>query len=482
MNVFKSLMGRRQFMIAAGLASTSVLYGRKLAMGAGPAAPPPSASGVKRKLLTFKRNVFTAEERAALDAWRKLEYKSGGGFGGTGIASAQPKDFDTVSGFEMYYYAKGWDKYNPLWHDYNYAKNTWYGDCPAIPTIREPIAMAALPSELGFESRGPGDPLVGDGYDFELYYYKPIFSGDSFTTKTTGLDLVDLTEDGADYRFMIAIVKAEMFNQKNEMVCRAVMHWPCIRQKYEDGHVPTREEMMQQRSGGGPQEQYTRPAHVYTDADWDFLKDIWAKEKVRGAETLYWEDVKVGDEPQWTAENPVTDYDARRYTGFHHTVGAIAGDSARDFIMNGNSERRFYKRDDGVYDVAGSDRTHFLNFVGRNFCLRTITNWCGDDGFVRKVGWRMVNDFPPAKQFDHFPEGHFRESWLLKVPYLKKAGKFTNTHGMGPDCAICKAYVTEKFIDPDTGDHMVMLTGWAEDMDGNIFQECEFSVALPTRS
>ena len=81
-----------------------------------------------------------------------------------------------------------------------------------------------------------------------------------------------------------------------------------------------------------------------------------------------------------------------------------------------------------------------------------------------------------------FPEGHFRESWLLKVPYLKKAGKFINTHGMGPDCAICKAYVTEKFIEPDTSDHMVMLTGWAEDMDGNIFQECEFSVALPTRS
>jgi len=489
-------------MIAAGAVSASALATKRLGGLVDPVlntdiadAAEKSAAGTKSagKLMTFKRNVFTPEEKAALDAWKKLEYKAGGPGGGGGApgggeetgltaASGQPRDLDTVSGFEMYYYAKGWDKYNPLWLNYNYAKNTWYGDCPAIPTIREPVAMAQLPSELGFESQS-GKVYVGDGYDFELYYYKPIFSGDSFTSKTISLDYVDLTEDGSTTRFIIAIVTSEMYNQKGEMVCRAVMHWPCFRQKYEDGHVPTREEMMRERmASGAQQERYIRPAHKYTDADWDVLKGIWKKEKIRGAEKLYWEDVKVGDEPPWTAENPVTDYDARRYTGFHHTVGAVGGDSARDFIMTGNSERRFYKRDDGVYDVAGSERTHFLNFVGRNFCLRTITNWCGDDGFVRKIGWRMVNDSRPEEQINHFPEGHFRESWLLKVPYLKKAGKFINTHGMGPDCAICKAYVTEKFIDPDTGDHMVMLTGWAEDMDGNIFQECEFSVALPTRS
>ncbi len=493
MNLFKSLMGRRQFMIAAGVASASALALKKAGRLADPVfktgvagAAENSASAAKAmgKLMKFKRGVYTAEEKAALDAWKSLKYKSGM-MGGAMPAAKQPKDLDTVSGFEIYYYAKGWDKYNPLWTDYSYAKNTWYKDCPAIPTIREPMGMGGLPSELGFESSWSGKPVVGDGYDFELYYYKPIFSGDSFTSRTTGLDYVDLTVDGSDVRYFITTITSEMTNQKGQMVCRAVMHWPCFLQKYEDGHVPTREEMMKERTAkmaaSGQKERYTRPAHKYTDADWEVLKGIWSKEKIRGAEKLYWEDVKVGDEPAWTAENPVTDYDARRYTGFHHTVGAVGSDSARDFIMNGKSERSFYKREDGVYDVAANTRTHFLNFVGRNFCLRTITNWCGDDGFVRKIGWRMVNDSRPEEQINHFPQGHFRESWLLKVPSLKKAGKFINTHGMGPDCAICKACVTEKFIDPDTGDHMVMLTGWAEDMDGNFFQECEFSVALPTR-
>lgn len=438
-----------------------------------------------RELQKFYRNQFTSEEKAALDAWVAGTYKPKGG-GMPPMGGGKPKDIDVVSGYEMYYYAQGWDKFNPLWSDYNYAKKTWYGDVPALPTIREPMGMAMLPSEVGFESTPPSKALVGDGYDFELYYYKPIFSGDSFTTKVVGRDYTDLTDDGSDFRFIIAKITSEMYNQKGEMVCRAIMYWPQFVCKYSDGHVPTREEMMAERmasmSSPNAAPRYIRPAHKYTDADWDVIKDIWSKEKIRGADTLYWEDVNVGDEPLCTAENPITDYDARRFSGMHHTVGAVGGDTVREYVMGKRVERHFYKREDGVIALADTERTHFLNFVGRNFIMRTITNWCGDDGFLRKISWRMVNDYPTDQQFNHFPEGHFRESWLLKVPYLKEAGKFINTHGMGPDCAICKAYVTEKFIDPDTGDHMVMLTGWAEDMDGNIFQECEFSVALPTRS
>ena len=437
-----------------------------------------------RELVKFQRGVYTPEEQAALDAWKAGTYKQAGP--PMMMGAGKPKEIDTVSAFEMYYYAQGWDKWNPLWSDYNYAKDTWYGDNPAIPTIREPMAMAQLPSELGFESTPSTDPLVGDGYDFELYYYKPIFHGDKFHNGPMyDRGVEDLTVDGSTLRYFIVWYSVNMYNQNDELVCKAIMHWPQFLNKYTDGHIPTREEMMAERmaqaQAKGPQARYVRPAHKYTDADWELLKKIWSEEKIRGKETLYWEDVNIGDEPAWTAENPITDYDARRYTGFHHTVGAIGGETVREFVEGKRTERHFYKRDDGVITVAEGERTHFLNFVGRNFCLRTITNWCGDDGFVRKVSWRMVNDFRPEDQINHFPEGHFRESWLLKVPYLKEQGKFINTHGMGPDCAICKAYVTDKFIDPDTGDHMVMLTGWAEDMDGNFFQECEFSVALPTR-
>ena len=435
------------------------------------------------ELVKFKRGVYTPEEQAALDAWVRLEYNSQMP---PMPPQAQPRDMDVVSGYEMYYYAKGWDPWNPLYYDYNYARNTRWGDVPVLAGMREPMGMGMLPSELGFESPPPGDAsFVGDGYDFELYYYKPIFSGDTFHTKKMAQEYVDLTEDGSTTRFFITCITTDMFNQREELVCRAVMHWPCFLSKFADGHQMSREELvryrMEQAVKDGKPARYLRPAHRYTDADWNVLRDIWSKEVIRGKDTLYWEDVHIGDEPPMTAESPVTDYDARRYTGMHHAVGAVAGDTVRDFVMGKRVERRFQKREDGVIWLPESERTHFLNFVGRNFCRRLVTNWMGDDGMIRKMGWRMVNDYPPEKQFNHFPEGHFRESWLLKVPYLKEAGRFTNTHGMGPDCALVHGYVTDKWVEKGTGDHLVMLTVWCEDMDGNIFQECEFSVVLPTR-
>lgn len=61
------------------------------------------------------------------------------------------------------------------------------------------------------------------------------------------------------------------------------------------------------------------------------------------------------------------------------------------------------------------------------------------------------------------------------------ARRYTGTHGTGPDCALVHGYVTDKWIEEETGDHLAALTVWCEDMDGNIYQECEFSVVLPSR-
>lgn len=154
---------------------------------------------------------------------------------------------------------------------------------------------------------------------------------------------------------------------------------------------------MEQAQKNGKPTMYMHPAHVYTDADWDVLKDIWSKEVIRGKNTLYWEDVNIGDEPPMTAESPVTDYDARRYTGTHHTVGAIAGDTVRDFVMGKRVERRFQKREDGVIYLPESSRTHFLNFVGRNFCRRLVTNWMGDDGMNPQDGLADGQRLPPGE-------------------------------------------------------------------------------------
>jgi hypothetical protein len=61
----------------------------------------------------------------------------------------------------------------------------------------------------------------------------------------------------------------------------------------EDSAPPARE------AGPAPEIYY------YTDADWETIKEIWSKEKRRGTEPLYWEDVNIGDQPAWTLEGPL---------------------------------------------------------------------------------------------------------------------------------------------------------------------------------
>jgi hypothetical protein len=107
-----------------------------------------------------------------------------------------------------------------------------------------------------------------------------------------------------------------------------------------------------------------------------------------------------------------------------------------------------------------------------------LTNWCGDDGFISKIGWRFVNDLPAELQAETFPADFYRPSVLLKVPRLK--GRFLNTHGVSPDAFKVYGYVYDKF--EKDGEYFVELACWCEDFDGNIAQECPATVKLPSRN
>jgi hypothetical protein len=61
---------------------------------------------------------------------------------------------------------------------------------------------------------------------------------------------------------------------------------------------------------------------------------------------------------------------------------------------------------------------------------RVVTNYIGDDGWLRKLSWR---------------NGSLATDEIIsQVPYLK--GKNVTGHGQVSDCLIGKAYVTKKYI------------------------------------
>lgn len=396
---------------------------------------------------------------------------------------------------------------NQLFLNPAYAANSKYGALIAAPFAVDIAVGLPYPPKLTdayvwTENKGPNS--VG-GLDHVVTFYKPIYAGDTVNSYVTRQDLVEITPaGGSDARLFRTIGEGEMYNQKGEKVMSIyhsaievfrVFKNPSDADQFE-GKVPTNATVRMFKDWST-----VRPAHVYTDEDWETIKDIWSKEYVRGSDTLYWEDVAIGDEPAWTCDGPVVSNN--QAGGMPMMTSNV---SVRDVLMGtlptevspmgpmmGTPELE--KDEHGIYQVKTqqmgdmppmmamrggeknpNQRSVFQNTEGRKFGVRMVTNWMGDDGFLNKFCWRVVNDTDHNK----FPEDFDRPSYLLKVPYLKEQGKFAISHGYEGDVGITKGYVCDKYV--KDGKHYVDLVVWSETIEGFIWSECYAVVELPSKA
>lgn len=396
----------------------------------------------------------------------------------------------TADKSEMLRYNSIWSPYDPLYNDESYANKSAKRGMTAFPCFVQPIAMPAqVPQEIG--SRVPpmdsGLQIPGSGYDTEIQYFLPIRPGNTYRMVQGEKYFEDVTpEKGAPYRAIRCVSIGEMYDSDDRLVSRSVGSQINCYYRYLD---PSKSEPMVLTPLDGTSENHFSlkrgEAHFYTEDDYDFIREIWAKEKIRGSETLYWEDVNIGDEPPWTCDGPMTNIDLIRY----HGMTVVESEPLRNRVMRDGIDR-LYKDRWGMRYMDWC--THYCNLNlphGRAYCYNTtvrnqicrmVTNWMGDAGLVANVGWRLGVEQKGFEDYNRWPEGFARESWLLKVPYLKEAGKYMNAHAMVGDLSICKGYVHDKYYD-ETG-HYVVLTGWAETIEGYITCECTFTVKLPSKT
>ncbi|MCD7749485.1 MAG: MaoC family dehydratase N-terminal domain-containing protein [Oscillospiraceae bacterium] len=372
-----------------------------------------------------------------------------------------------------------WNPYNPLYWDEDYAKTTKWGDIIASPGMFEPdVWFPMMPRTLGIWGMDRGKVRIpGNAMDHEMYYYKPIYPGDVLSTKNVHLDFEDVTDPaGSDVRAFRVCGEGDFVNQRGEVAGRGVFRTVEMFKRYTD---PSRNIPMLRAQRH--MSDY-HPCHIYTDEDWELIKDMWRNEYVRGKETLYWEDVSIGDEPTPTADGPYT-----AITMFYeHGDMIFEQPRIRDAVMTDRAQRCEKDETGCLYhDWAQHfcDRNHpgsrpvFVNTTARNHAIRMLTNWCGDNGFVTKIGWRLISERAPEDACDMFPATYDRPSVLLKVPYMKN--RYLNAHGMVNDLVISRGYVYDKYI--KDGKHYVDLACWCENLDGNIIQECPATVMLSSK-
>ncbi|MDB9823000.1 MaoC family dehydratase, partial [Deltaproteobacteria bacterium] len=265
------------------------------------------AQRVSNDFLTLYPGAYTAKEKALVEKYyadNKLIEDRGEIDIQALINGTLPKDTPGVGPVIevteewIRYNNEKYDPENPVLNNAEYARKLGYQDIIAFPTFgaHDDTYIAAYPPQ-------GRDTLLVDDLNHSITNYRPVYPGDTLYLVVNARHITELTPlEGSIYRSLDIRNEGSIYNQKGEKVNDVMFSVTENVKVYKDDKRP--ENASFSNVWEAPN-WMSRPAHYYTDEDWEFIKDIWSKEKRQGAEPLYWEDVKIGDEPTWTLDGPI---------------------------------------------------------------------------------------------------------------------------------------------------------------------------------
>ncbi|MFT0849278.1 MaoC family dehydratase N-terminal domain-containing protein [Achromobacter sp. F4_2707] len=333
------------------------------------------------------------------------------------------------------HYAHGIGDDNPLWCDPDYAAGTKYGGIIALPSFL--FATSRIIS--GYVGGLPGVHAMWSGADWT--WHKPVRRNDEISTEAYLKDLIPHETRFAG-RAIQQIYHVDFFNQDGDKVAEADS-W-CFRTERDHAR----------EKGTKYAEARSRPPRRYTDEELREAYKLYAEEEIRGATPRYWEDVKEGEELPVMFKGPMTVTGfiayAQGWGGLYIRANKLAwklidahpGAGIKNrFGIPDVPERVHWEEEfalevgaPGAYDY-GPERTSWLT--------HQLTNWMGDDGFLRKAHCKVRR---------HNPEG---------------------------DMLFIHGKVTRKFV--ENGMHLVEIEQEGRNQDNELSVVGSGVVELPTR-
>jgi hypothetical protein len=397
-----------------------------------------------------------------------------------------------------------YDPENPVLNDRECARKLGYKDILAMPCYgaNDDIFMVPYPPEAR-------DTLLVSQLNHSITSYRPVYPGDTLYLVEDSRHVVDYTPtEGSIYRTIVLRSSGSIYNQRGEKVNDVVFRVTESVKIYKDGKRPSR---MGFKDMWEAPDWMSRPEHYYTDEDWEYIKDLWSKERRRGNDVLHWEDVRVGEEPAWTVDGPILESLAptRPFgmgTGGSRTMKKeIMDPKTFGTMIRGDKDGiyRLPKREDYVpavpedpstipmpmmhddgaaIDTAdihkqAESRAVLINFLGRDLAVRHINNWMGDHGWVRNIRWGIMPAEAHAALGKCVPVNPDAEYFLKKIPHMK--GRHVLAHGLTGDLALVKSYVYDKYF--RDGEPLVDLGWWIETIEGDIWLAGGATVRLPSK-
>jgi len=333
------------------------------------------------------------------------------------------------------HYAHGIGDDNPLWCDPDYAAKTRFGGIVALPSFL--FSTSRIVS--GYVGGLPGVHAMWSGADWT--WHQPVRRNDVISTEAHLKDLIEHETRFAG-RAVQQVYHVDFFNQEGDKVAEADS-W-CFRTERDHAR----------EQGSKYKEVRERSPRRYSEEEIRAAYKLYAQEEIRGAKTRYWEDVTEGEELPVLFKGPMTVTGfiayAQGWGGLYIRANKLAwqlidahpgvGITNR-FGIPDVPERVHWEEDfalevgaPGAYDY-GPERNSWLT--------HQLTNWMGDDGFLRKSYCKIRR---------HNPEG---------------------------DMLFFKARVKRKYV--EDGRHLVEIEQEARNQDNELSVLGTGVVELPSR-
>jgi acyl dehydratase len=387
------------------------------------------------------RGVYSKAEERMMAEWREKAEKLVGWLGETPSEEVPYPVFQRVATRELILYmAYAADYWNPLWRDENYARNTRWGGIIAPPFFEQCIShggprfLLKMPPEDGIVKQDHSN--IAERWNF----FRPIRVGDSFRVWVCHPKMEDITKLEEDAVRTFKVTREVRFiNQRDEVTTT------CQHDVYEIIWPPGTD------TGEKKEVSYTKE-YVYTKEEIEAIDRIADAEEIRGAKPRYWEDVEVGDEVKPIVMGPLTTWDTvvelqgmglgrlpmrevRRQTPDRVIIDPVTNIPHKSIEFHLTEQGGILNR---------SYSSTVLGVTSQHVLARTVTNWMGDDGFLKRLAWRKLAN-----------------------------------HRLG-DTIFGRGRVVKKYIS-DNGEYLVDLDVWMESNRGYVSNLGPATVSLPSR-
>lgn len=282
------------------------------------------------------------------------------------------------------HYAWGLGDDNPLFCDLAYGRSTRHGSVVAPPTFLYTISDTAICPGL------PGVQPIYGGTSWE--FERPVRLDEVITARAVLVDVLERRGGRRAPRFLV---------QRAETVYRDAEGRPVARAVSDTLRIP--------RAGTADGLRYvTRGEHAYSEADLAEIERDVRSEVRRGGETRHFEDVAVGETVQPVVKGPINQFTMTAYY-----AGCVGSPGYKSAEMAWKYRRLAREAPDLLPDQY--DPSYFAEYVSPSlghqniavaheigmpgaynngpqrvgWAAHLLTNWCGDDGFVRSLAVRL---------------------------------------------------------------------------------------------